>query len=100
MRLSNDDELGFGQTEGEAGTTDLKLDGAAERSTPEHGSGGSRHEPHVDEALPDLTSHAECIDHEGHTVMNLVEGHGQTSRVGGGDRDLSGVCSTHCEKWQ
>jgi hypothetical protein len=81
MRLSNDDELGLRQAEGEAGATDLKLDGAAERGAPEHGTCSPRNEPHVNEAFSDLSSHAEFIDHKGQTVVNLVEGHGSTSRV-------------------
>jgi len=93
MRLSNDDELGFRQAKGKASATDLKLDGATERSPPEHGTGSPRNEPHVDEAFSDLSSHAEHVDHEGQTVMNLVEGHWPTLRarkVGGGERDLLG----------
>jgi hypothetical protein len=92
MRLGNDDELGFGQAEGETGATDLELDGTAEGSASEHGACGSRDEPHVDEAFSDLSTHAERIDHEGQTVMNLVEGHGQKSGVRKlGERDLLGI---------
>jgi hypothetical protein len=86
MRLGNDDELGFRQAKGETGATDLELDGATERSAPEHGTRSPRNESHVDEAFSDLSPHAELIDHEGKTVMNLVEGHGPTLRAEGWGR--------------